>query len=168
MRAPGSWANSSADPQTVFDLAPVASEPGLKKSGKHAADADNHAIATMAAMLSSHSLQLRLILDDVIAFGPGKASLLQSIERTGSISAAAREMGMSYRRAWLLIEDMNRCFRQPLVETATGGARGGGSSLTEAGRDVLHRYLAVERKANKLVKSDMDYLKSLMVGKPRS
>jgi molybdate transport system regulatory protein len=121
----------------------------------------------MAPMLSSHSLRLRLMLDDVIAFGPGKASLLQSIERTGSISAAAREMGMSYRRAWLLIEDMNRCFRQPLVETATGGARGGGCSLTEAGREVLHRYLEVERKANKLVASDMDYLKSLMVGKPR-
>jgi molybdate transport system regulatory protein len=120
----------------------------------------------MTAMISSHTIRLRLMLDDVIAFGPGKASLLQSVERTGSISAAAREMGMSYRRAWLLIEDMNRCFRQPLVETATGGARGGGSRLTDVGRDVLHRYLAAERKANKALESDVAYLKTLMAGKP--
>jgi molybdate transport system regulatory protein len=114
-------------------------------------------------MTISQSLRLRLHLNEVIAFGPGKAALLQGIERTGSISAAARAMNMSYRRAWLLIEDMNRCFRQPLVETSTGGAHGGGSRLTGLGREVLNRYLAMERRALDAVEGDMAYLKSLLV-----
>lgn len=118
-------------------------------------------------MTSSQTVRLRVLLRDVIAFGPGKAALLQAIERTGSISAAARELQMSYRRAWLLIEEMNRCFKQPLVETTTGGAKGGGTRVTDNGHRVLIRYLAMEKRAGKAVADDMAYLQSLMAVKPR-
>jgi molybdate transport system regulatory protein len=117
-------------------------------------------------MSISRSLQLRLLLDGVIALGPGKAALLRGIQDSGSISAAARSMSMSYRRAWLLVEDMNRCFRQPLVETSTGGARGGGARLTESGRDVLARYAAMEQAALAATRADMDYLAALLADSP--
>ena len=119
-------------------------------------------------MTLSRSLQLRLLLDGVIALGPGKAALLRGIQDSGSISAAARTMSMSYRRAWLLVEDMNRCFRQPLVETSTGGARGGGARLTDNGRDVLERYIAMEQAALAATRADMDYLSGLLVDTPVS
>ena len=119
-------------------------------------------------MTASQTVRLRVLLSDVIAFGPGKAALLQAIERTGSISAAARELQMSYRRAWLLVEDMNRCFKRPLVETATGGAKGGGARITDNGRVVLARYLAMEQVASTAVADDMAYLQSLMVAAPRN
>jgi molybdate transport system regulatory protein len=70
---------------------------------------------------------------DEPAMGSGKADLLDAIIATGSISAAGRSMNMSYRRAWMLVDTMNRCFREPLVRTAAGGQQGGGASVTEAG-----------------------------------
>src|SRR2546430_15821109 len=70
--------------------------------------------------------KIRILIGAVVAIGPGRADLLGAIARTGSISAAAREMKMSYRRAWLLVEAMNAAFRRPLVETLTGGRHGGG------------------------------------------
>lgn len=85
-------------------------------------------------------IQARLMLDEEIAFGPGKAELLMAIQATGSISAAGKQLGMSYRRAWLLVDAMNRCFHQPLVETATGGNQGGGTRLTQLGLEILQRY----------------------------
>jgi molybdate transport system regulatory protein len=97
-----------------------------------------------------------------IAFGPGKAELLQAIERSGSISGGAREMEMSYRRAWLLVEEMNRCFASPLVETATGGARGGGAVITALGREVLARYQRMQKKAETAISADLAHLNSLM------
>lgn len=94
--------------------------------------------------------------------GPGKADLLEAIERAGSISAAAREMGMSYKRAWDLVDTMNRCFKHPLVSTATGGSHGGGAHVTEFGRDVLHRYRDMECKANDSVADELKALMSLL------
>jgi molybdate transport system regulatory protein len=85
-------------------------------------------------------IRLRVLADSVIAMGPGKADLLEAIAATGSISAAARTMAMSYRRAWLLVDTMNTCFRSPLVSTAKGGAEGGGASLTATGKRVLREY----------------------------
>lgn len=85
-------------------------------------------------------VQARLMLDEEIAFGPGKADLLDAIHATGSISAAGKQLGMSYRRTWMLVDSMNRCFQQPLVETATGGAKGGGSQLSALGVEVLKHY----------------------------
>ncbi|MGH8493230.1 MAG: winged helix-turn-helix domain-containing protein [Moraxellaceae bacterium] len=75
-----------------------------------------------------------------IAMGPGKAELLGAIAETGSISGAARKMGMSYRRAWLLVDTMNRCFKTPLVSSAAGGTQGGGATLTTLGKEVLSIY----------------------------
>ena len=114
-------------------------------------------------MTNSKSVRLRLMQGDTIAFGPGKAALLLAIERSGSISGAAREMDMSYRRAWLLVEQMNRCFHQPLVTTATGGAKGGGASITELAHEVLACYQHMQKKADSAVEKDMAFLRSLIV-----
>lgn len=90
-------------------------------------------------------LSLRIRLGGAGQLGPGKMALLEGIERTGSIAAAAREMRMSYRRAWLLIAELNRCFRTPLVATAPGERHG--ASLTPLGREVVRRYRHVEARA---------------------
>jgi len=89
-------------------------------------------------------LKAQIYLGDEIAIGPGKIDLLEAVARTGSISAAGREMGLSYRRAWLLVDTMNRCFAEPLVATAHGGAGGGGARITPAGEEVLRRYRALQ------------------------
>jgi molybdate transport system regulatory protein len=93
------------------------------------------------------NLKLRLLHDDDVAFGPGKADLLEAIATAGSISAAARNMGMSYRRAWLLVDVMNRCFREPLVHSAAGGSHGGGAQLTDTGAAVLAQFRLMEAAA---------------------
>ncbi len=99
--------------------------------------------------------KLRILLGAEIAIGPGKADLLDAIARTGSISAAAREMGMSYRRAWLLVDTMNRCFHAPLVESSKGGSGGGGARITELGLEVLARYRGMEIKAAASIAAEM-------------
>jgi molybdate transport system regulatory protein len=106
--------------------------------------------------------QLRISFRKSIAMGPGKADLLEAIAATGSISAAARKLSMSYRRAWLLVDTMNGCFKSPLVETLTGGARGGGAQVTELGLDVVTRYRAMEKKAGESVTREMADFSNLM------
>lgn len=98
-------------------------------------------------MASETRLLLRLMHGTDIAIGPGKADLLEAIAATGSISGAGRRMGLSYRRAWLLVDTMNRSFAAPLVAAAKGGAHGGGAALTEAGTAVLAEYRAAEAAA---------------------
>lgn len=98
------------------------------------------------AMVGPLKLKAQLLCGDEIAMGPGKADLLEAIDRHGSISAAGRALGMSYRRTWLLVDTMNRCWREPLVDTAAGGAHGGGARLTPLGREVLARYRTLERR----------------------
>lgn len=93
------------------------------------------------------NLKLRLLHQDDVAMGPGKADLLEAIAAAGSISAAARDMGMSYRRAWLLVEVMNRSFREPVVMRAVGGAHGGGAQLTDTGRAALAAFRQMEAAA---------------------
>ncbi len=95
--------------------------------------------------------RLRVLLGESIAIGPGKAALLEAIARHGSISAAARANGMSYRRAWNLVDTMNRCFVAPLVDSSVGGAHGGGARLTELGQEVLAAYRDMEIKATRAV-----------------
>lgn len=92
-------------------------------------------------------LKLQITCGDEIAMGPGKADLLDAIAAAGSISGGARALGMSYRRAWLLVDTMNRCWREPLVATQPGGAPGSGAALTALGREVLAAYRALQRKA---------------------
>ena len=106
--------------------------------------------------------RLRILLGAAIAIGPGKADLLEAIDRCGSISAAARELGMSYRRAWQLADVMNRSFRERLVEAGTGGKRGGGAILTPFGREVLARYRAMEGKAAKSIAAEVRSFQRLL------
>ena len=91
-------------------------------------------------------IKIQLFAGDERALGPGRADVLAAIEREGSISAAGRSLGMSYRFTWALVESMNTCFVEKLVEAAPGGRRGGGASLTEAGRRVLEAYRALEEQ----------------------
>lgn len=118
----------------------------------------------MSGSVSSAVPQLRVLLGAATAMGPGKAALIDAIDRTGSISAAARDMGMSYRRAWDLVETMNQCFVKPLVETATGGRGGGGAQVTDFGREVVRRYRVMESKAARSVTADMAALEGMMRG----
>src|SRR5487761_1954549 len=92
---------------------------------------------------SSHP-RIRVLNGREIALGPGKVELIEGIDELGSISAAGRRMGMSYRRAWLLVSTLNGCFREPLVEAAKGGIRGGGARVTEFGHTALKRYRRLE------------------------
>jgi molybdate transport system regulatory protein len=92
-------------------------------------------------------LKITIVFDSGARIGPGKARLLESIRDTGSISAAARDMGMSYKRAWLLLDSMNQAFAAPVVKAAPGGARGGGATLTPFGAEVLARYDRIHRQA---------------------
>ncbi len=110
--------------------------------------------------------RLRILFGAAIAIGPGKADLLAAIAETGSISAAGRRLGMSYRRAWLLVETMNRCFRLPLVAAAKGGRSGGGARLTPAGADALARYRAMEARAERLLATDMAAFATLLKPRP--
>ena len=85
-------------------------------------------------------LRISIVFESGARIGPGKAALLESIRNTGSISAAARDMGMSYKRAWLLLDSVNQAFTEPVVTAAPGGAGGGGARLTPFGTEVLERY----------------------------
>ena len=100
-------------------------------------------------------LTLRVLAGDFPAIGPGKARLITLIEATGSISAAAREMGMSYRRAWLLVEALNESFAEPVVTTSVGGKRGGGAIVTDFGRRVVEAYYRMESKASAAIAPDI-------------
>lgn len=102
----------------------------------------------MTAAASGFKLRLELLCASEIAIGPGKADLLEAIAECGSISAAGRKLGFSYRRTWLLIDTMNRCWREPLVATVHGGARGGGARLTPLGERVAARYRAIDAAAH--------------------
>jgi molybdate transport system regulatory protein len=108
------------------------------------------------------NLKLRVLHNDEVAFGPGKADLLAAIADTGSISGAARRMKMSYRRAWLLVDVMNRCFRAPLVLSAAGGSHGGGAQLTETGRAVLAQFRLMEAAAQQAAQAHLDGLNGLL------
>jgi molybdate transport system regulatory protein len=95
-----------------------------------------------------------------LVFGPGKAELLGHIAETGSIMRAAARMKMSYNRAWTLVRDMNALFRKPLVSRTRGGAAGGGTELTAAGRDVLRRYTRMEAACLKATRRDWAALRA--------
>jgi molybdate transport system regulatory protein len=106
-------------------------------------------------------LRLRLLLGNGRAFGPGKADLLEGIAAQGSIAAAGRALGMSYKRAWQLVEDVNRSFGSRLVAASKGGDKGGGAALTEAGRRVLDLYRAIETKSRRAALKELEALHRL-------
>jgi len=101
------------------------------------------------------------------AFGPGKAQLLCHIAATGSIRAAATELGMSYQRAWQLVQGMNRLFREPLVSKSRGGGTRGGAQLTPTGEEVLTRYTRMEAACGRATRTDWQALLRLLAGARR-
>jgi molybdate transport system regulatory protein len=107
-------------------------------------------------------VRLRIVLEPGIALGPGKADLLAGIAATGSIAAAGRALGMSYKRAWGLIEEMNRDFRKPLVTTNKGGKSFGGAALTESGERVLKLYRTIEERAETGSRTEVRALRRLL------
>ena len=113
-------------------------------------------------MATSVQFRVRIYRDDDIALGPGKVRLLEAIAETGSISAAARLLGMSYRRAWQLVEETNRALREPAVVTAKGGTHGGGAGLTATGKTVVRSYRALEDAARKAAATEIATLTGLM------
>jgi molybdate transport system regulatory protein len=106
--------------------------------------------------------RLRVTSGDTIAIGPGKIDLLEAIAETRSITAAAKAIGMSYRRAWMLIDQLNATLRQPAVTSAKGGERGGGSRLTAVGEDLIARYRRIETRAAEACADDMAALLELV------
>ncbi|PIP98345.1 MAG: molybdenum-binding transcriptional regulator [Rhodobacterales bacterium CG18_big_fil_WC_8_21_14_2_50_71_9] len=117
--------------------------------------------AASARPPSPPGLCIRLVFDDGAMIGPGKADLLTLIAETGSIAAAGRRMGMSYKRAWLLVETLNATFAAPLVESSRGGAGHGGARLTAAGDAALSHYRALERKARAAAAADIAALERM-------
>ena len=106
--------------------------------------------------------RFRILSGRKIAFGPGKADLLERIFRTGSLGEAAARMDMSYMRAWSLVREMNNCFKQPVVALARGGREHGGAQLTETGRRALELYRRMEEASRKAVQSDWRALQKLL------
>lgn len=112
-------------------------------------------------------LRIRIPHGELFAMGPGKAELLQAIDETGSISAAGRKLGISYRKAWLLVEEMNQCFRAPVVETAAGGSGGGGAHLSPLGRKALEHYLVMMDHAQTAILDDLKSYRRLLGTRPK-
>ena len=112
------------------------------------------------------SLSVRIDLDTEGRIGPGKIQLLENIRKRGSISAAGRAMDMSYKRAWDLVDEINRICRQPAVERQTGGKNGGGAALTSFGISLVARYRKIERDAASAVRKELAALRS-DIGKPK-
>lgn len=110
------------------------------------------------------AITLRLTLSDRVALGPGKADLLEAIRDTGSIAAAGRRMGMSYQRAHDLASALNADFRAPLIETITGGTKGGGARLSPLGEEVLAAFRDVERQAEIATAERLGWLRGMLAG----
>ncbi len=99
---------------------------------------------------------------DLIALGPGKVDLLESIGREGSISQAAKERHLSYRRAWNMVDTMNQCFKEPLVISVAGGKGGGGAQLTSAGEKIIQIYRKMEKKTDIAARNEWKALQKLL------
>jgi molybdate transport system regulatory protein len=111
-------------------------------------------------MTSPIRLNLRLTFPGGVPLSHGKAELLELIRETGSIRQAAAKMDMSYRRAWLLVDELNHLFREPAIETKQGGKSGGGAALTAFGKELLKRFRAMETRTMKTLAADLDWLAS--------
>lgn len=119
----------------------------------------------MQARADRPTLRIRIVFGDDEMIGPGKAELLERIDHCGSIAAAGRAMGMSYKRAWQLIGTLNAMFAEPLVESTRGGAQRGGAVLTPAGREVLGLYRTFEAEAVKAGASEMEALRAKLASR---
>lgn len=106
----------------------------------------------------NNQIKIRISNGPATAMGPGKAELLALIDECGSISAAAKQMKMSYRRAWELVDEANKCFDQPLVASSVGGSHGGGAKLTEFGVQVLQNYHALIAKSQAASEQELAFI----------
>jgi molybdate transport system regulatory protein len=129
-------------------------------------DRSLHRPMQKSSATSLPTLSVRIDLDDEGRIGPGKILLLENIREFGSISAAGRAMDMSYKRAWDLVDEINRICRQPAVERQTGGRNGGGAALTPFGESLVARYRKIERDAASAVRKELAALRS-DIGKPK-
>jgi molybdate transport system regulatory protein len=111
------------------------------------------------------ALNIRVDLGEDVALGPGKIRLMELIAEHGSISAAGRAMGMSYRRAWLLVDSLNKAFREPLVASQTGGRKGGGAGLTKLGRSVVDHYRSIEAETTASARASLRVLADAVAAK---
>jgi molybdate transport system regulatory protein len=127
----------------------------MKGRGKAVRPAGRRKSVAEKGPLSRVSLRLRVVFPDGRQIGPGKADLLEAIGRTGSISSAARDLGMSYRRAWLLVDELGKLFKRPLLTTAAGGAHGGGAELTDFGRALVAAYRRIEDRTAEAVRAEL-------------
>ena len=114
------------------------------------------------AAAPSVKFRIRITRGEEIAVGPGKIALLEAIVDTGSITHAARKLGMSYRRAWLLVDEMNRALKAPVVETAKGGPLGGKTVPTPLGEEVIRRYRTIETIAGSAARAEIASLLKLL------
>lgn len=106
--------------------------------------------------------RMRITAEDVIAIGPGKIALVEAIADTGSITSAAKSLDMSYRRAWMLLDELNRALKKPAVDSAKGGQHGGGSVVTDTGRELINLYRRIELNAAKACQADLTRLVGLI------
>jgi len=113
-------------------------------------------------------LKIRVELAGEHTLGPGKVQLLEAVAEHGSISAAARSMQMAYRHAWEMLDDLNRCFRDPVIETTAGGHAGGGARVTRFGAELIARYRAMQAKADAALSTDLAALARACAPKPRT
>lgn len=113
-------------------------------------------------------MKFRIKLCSFAALGPGKVDLLEAVDRCGSITRAAKDQRMSYRRAWLLVDEMNRAFALPVVDAGPGGKAGGGARLTDTGRAVIAIYRRIEAKARSAIRDELDEITALLAEEPRS
>ena len=107
-------------------------------------------------------LKLRFDFDETRRLGPGKIELLEAIRRHGSIAAAGRDFGMSYRRAWLLVDELNHMFTAPVVEARGGGRNGGGAVLTEQGETIVSLYREAERKMSRSASREIEQIEQAL------
>jgi molybdate transport system regulatory protein len=119
------------------------------------------------AMVGPLKLKAQLLCGDELAMGPGKADLLDAIQSEGSISGAGRRLGMSYRRTWLLVDAMNRCWSEPLVEATPGGGEHRGARVTPAGQEVLAAYRALEAAVTQAAEGPLQALKPRLLEEPK-
>lgn len=123
-----------------------------KKSTSAAPDAQRPAL----------KLRMRVSVGELIAVGPGKIALLEALVQTQSITQAAKALGMSYRRAWMLVDELNRALKEPAVATAVGGTHGGGSVVTETGLQLIALYRGIESQVQKAAQADIKRLLALI------
>lgn len=122
--------------------------------------------ALVSPSVARLQLRLRVRVGNVVAIGPGKIALLAAVREHGSISAAARSLEMSYRRAWLLLDELNRSLAVPATVTAQGGRRGGGASVTASGEALIELYRRIERDALSATRRDTARLLKLLASPP--